>query len=180
MRDLQDREVVSQAVRDAGAAVRDRGRAATRACCASVSARATAAEVAQVELVGSEYNPRAKAEAEARRPRRSRRPKGVGGRLRAAAERLRGKKDDDGDGGKKRHRSRQRASGARPRRHGRPAAASRSYSRSNPSRARRRSDAGGPFCLSPHPQQPLSNPRLAEGVDGKRQRHKPNVERQVP
>jgi len=58
--------------------------------------RGDAAEIAQIELVGSEFNPRAKAEAEAQEgqaeaPKKS---KGVGGRLRAAADRLRGKKDD--------------------------------------------------------------------------------------
>ncbi len=58
--------------------------------------RGDAAEIAQVELVGSEFNPRAKAEAEATEgegeaPKKA---KGVGGRLRAAADRLRGKKDD--------------------------------------------------------------------------------------
>src|SRR6185312_5895213 len=52
--------------------------------------RGDAAEVAQIELVGSEFNPNAEAEkaaAEAAKPK----AKGVGGRLRAAAERLRGK-----------------------------------------------------------------------------------------
>ena len=54
--------------------------------------RGDAAEVAQIELVGSEFNPSASAEAKAgaegQEPR-----KGVGSRLRAAASRLRGKKD---------------------------------------------------------------------------------------
>ena len=56
-----------------------------------------AAEIAQVELVGSEFNPRAKAEAEAKgegaAPKKA---KGVSARLRAAADRLRskGKKDE--------------------------------------------------------------------------------------
>jgi len=57
--------------------------------------RGDAAEVAQIELVGSEYNPRA-AEAgggdkEAAKPK-----KGVGDRLKAAAQRMRGKKDTGG------------------------------------------------------------------------------------
>lgn len=61
-----------------------------------------AAEVAQVELVGSEFNPRAKAEAEARKAEAAPKAKGVGGRLKAAADRLRGKKKDEpGDGGQK-------------------------------------------------------------------------------
>jgi large subunit ribosomal protein L17 len=53
--------------------------------------RGDGAEVALVELLGSEFNPKAAAEkaaAKAARPR----AKGVGGRLRAAAERLRGKR----------------------------------------------------------------------------------------
>jgi large subunit ribosomal protein L17 len=51
--------------------------------------RGDSAEVAQIELVGSEYNPNAEAEKKegAAKPQ----AKGVGGRLRAAADRLRGK-----------------------------------------------------------------------------------------
>src|SRR3954470_8706459 len=60
--------------------------------------RGDAAEVAQVELVGSEFNPRAKAEADAASQDAKPKAKGVGGRLRAAAERLRGRKDADADG----------------------------------------------------------------------------------
>src|SRR3954451_8953822 len=52
--------------------------------------RGDSAEVAQIELVGSEYNPNA--EAEKKDTAEKAQPKGVGGRLRAAAERLRGKK----------------------------------------------------------------------------------------
>src|ERR1700751_4738738 len=54
------------------------------------------AEIAQVELVGSEFNPRAKAEGEAQEEKPK--AKGVGGRLRAAAERMRGKKEEPGGG----------------------------------------------------------------------------------
>ena len=50
-----------------------------------------AAEVAQVELVGSEYNPKAKADKEGKEGEKPQ-AKGVGGRLRAAADRLRGKR----------------------------------------------------------------------------------------
>src|SRR5205814_780395 len=51
-----------------------------------------AAEIAQVELVGSEFDPKAKTRADGEQTEK---PKatGVGGRLRAAAERLRGKKE---------------------------------------------------------------------------------------
>jgi large subunit ribosomal protein L17 len=55
--------------------------------------RGDSAEVAQLELVGSEYDPKAASKdakaAEAPKPKT-----GVGGRLKAAADRLRGKKDD--------------------------------------------------------------------------------------
>jgi large subunit ribosomal protein L17 len=54
--------------------------------------RGDSAEIAQIELVGSEYNPSAeteKAGSAAAKPK-----KGVGDRLRAAAQRIRGKKDD--------------------------------------------------------------------------------------
>jgi large subunit ribosomal protein L17 len=52
--------------------------------------RGDSAEVAQIELVGSEFNPNAEAEKTA--AAEEKKPKGVGGRLRAAADRLRGKK----------------------------------------------------------------------------------------
>ena len=52
-----------------------------------------ATEIAQLELVGSEYDP--KAEPKDTKAAAAPKPKaGVGGRLRAAADRLRGKKDD--------------------------------------------------------------------------------------
>ena len=53
--------------------------------------------MAQIELVGSEYNPNAEPETkdtEAAKPKKS-----VGDRLKAAAQRIRGKKDDDGKKG---------------------------------------------------------------------------------
>ncbi|MBI4476691.1 MAG: 50S ribosomal protein L17 [Acidobacteria bacterium] len=59
--------------------------------------RGDSAEVAQVELVGSEYNPAAKTET----PGTEEKPKakGVGGRLRAAAERVRRRKGgEEGEG----------------------------------------------------------------------------------
>jgi large subunit ribosomal protein L17 len=58
--------------------------------------RGDSAEVAQIELVGSEFDPNAEVEkTEAAKPK----TKGVGGRLRAAAERLRGKKAEGGEEG---------------------------------------------------------------------------------
>src|SRR5262245_7684884 len=63
--------------------------------------RGDSAEVAQIELVGSEFNPNAETEKAA--AAEAAKPKGVGGRLRAAAERLRGKKapaeGEEGEGG---------------------------------------------------------------------------------
>jgi large subunit ribosomal protein L17 len=53
--------------------------------------RGDAADVAQIELVGSEYNPRAAQEAKEGEETAAA-PTGVGGRLRAAASRLRGRK----------------------------------------------------------------------------------------
>ena len=53
------------------------------------------AEIAQVELVGSEFDPKAVRE-KTERPAATK-PKGVGDRLRAAASRLRGKKDEGDD-----------------------------------------------------------------------------------
>jgi hypothetical protein len=50
--------------------------------------------VAQVELVGSEYNPRAAGEKSAEKEAAKPKAKGVGDRLKAAAQRMRGSKDD--------------------------------------------------------------------------------------
>jgi large subunit ribosomal protein L17 len=59
--------------------------------------RGDSAEVAQIELVGSEFNPNA--EAEKPDAAAKAKPQGVGGRLRAAAERLRGKKAEAAEEG---------------------------------------------------------------------------------
>jgi large subunit ribosomal protein L17 len=58
--------------------------------------RGDSAEIAQVELVGSEYDPK-KAEAAGGGDAAAKPKKGVGGRLRAAAERLRGSRKDKDD-----------------------------------------------------------------------------------
>jgi large subunit ribosomal protein L17 len=94
MQDLQDREVVGKLF--ATLAPRFAGRAGgyTRLLRLGYR-RGDSAEVAQVELLGSEFNPRAKAEADAKAEAGTPKATGVGGRLRAAAERLRGKKDED-------------------------------------------------------------------------------------
>ena len=58
--------------------------------------RGDSAEVAQVELVGSEYNPRKAEEAAAEKEAAKPKTKGVGDRLKAAAQRMRGGKGDQG------------------------------------------------------------------------------------
>ena len=101
MHDLQDREVVTKLFDTLAPRFETRPGGYTRLLRLGFR-KGDAAEVAQVELVGSEFNPRAAAEAEAKKAEGTSKPKGVGGRLKAAAERLRGgKKDDTGDGGKK-------------------------------------------------------------------------------
>jgi large subunit ribosomal protein L17 len=62
--------------------------------------RGDSAEVAQVELVGSEYNPRAAEEAAAQKEAAKPKAKGVGDRLKAAAQRIRGGKGDQSGGSK--------------------------------------------------------------------------------
>jgi len=63
--------------------------------------RGDSADMARVELVGSEFDPKAKAEAEAKRDAdRARSKRGVSDRLRAAASRVRGKKADGEEGDK--------------------------------------------------------------------------------
>jgi large subunit ribosomal protein L17 len=118
MHDLQDREVVSKLFDTLAPRFQSRPGGYTRLLRLGFR-KGDAAEVAQVELVGSEFNPRAKAEAEARKgePAQPAKAKTVGGRLRAAADRLRGKKDDDTAGEEKapKHGSTRGAGGAKPR-----------------------------------------------------------------
>ena len=95
MHDLQDREVVAKLFETLAPRFAGRPGGYTRLLRLGFR-KGDAAEIAQVELVGGEFNPRAKAEAEAAKgegeqPKKS---KGVGGRLKAAAERLRGKKEE--------------------------------------------------------------------------------------
>jgi large subunit ribosomal protein L17 len=95
MKDLQDREVVGKLFDTLAPRFESRAGGYTRLLRLGFR-KGDAAEIAQVELVGSEFNPRAKAEADAAGAEAKPKAKGgVGGRLRAAAERLRGKKSDD-------------------------------------------------------------------------------------
>ena len=93
MQDLQDREVVSKLFDTLAPRFASRPGGYTRLLRLGFR-KGDSAEVAQIELVGSEFNPRAKAEADAAATEATPKAKGVGGRLRAAAERLRGKKEE--------------------------------------------------------------------------------------
>ena len=93
MQDVQDREVVTKLFDTIAPRFATRAGGYTRLLRLGFR-RGDSAEMAQVELVGSEFDPKAKAEAEASGEAAKPKTKGVGGRLRAAAERLRGKKDD--------------------------------------------------------------------------------------
>jgi large subunit ribosomal protein L17 len=91
LQDLQDREVVSKLFKTLAPRFASRPGGYTRLLRIGFR-RGDNAEVAQVELIGSEYNSRAKTEAPAKGEASAQKGKSVGGRLRAAAARLRGKK----------------------------------------------------------------------------------------
>ena len=95
LRDIQDRDVVGKLFDTLAPRFETRPGGYTRILRIGYR-RGDSAEIAQIELVGSEYNPNAEAEnTEARKAK----PQGVGGRLRAAAERLRGKKAEGAEEG---------------------------------------------------------------------------------
>jgi large subunit ribosomal protein L17 len=93
LRDIQDRDVVSKLFDTIAPRFEARPGGYTRILRLGYR-RGDSAEVAQIELVGSEFNPNLEAEKAAATAKAK--PKGVGGRLRAAAERLRGKKAEEG------------------------------------------------------------------------------------
>ena len=94
MVDLQDREVVTKLFDTLAPRFADRPGGYTRLLRLGFR-KGDSAEVAQVELVGSEYDPKAKAAGDAKAEPEKPKSKGVGGRLRAAADRMRGKKGDE-------------------------------------------------------------------------------------
>src|SRR5438105_8883697 len=95
MQDLQDRDVVGKLFDTLAPRFEARPGGYTRLLRIGFR-KGDSAEVAQVELVGSEFNPRAKAEADAAHAEPAPKSKNMGGRLKAAAERLRGKRGDEG------------------------------------------------------------------------------------
>ncbi len=96
LRDIQDRDVVGKLFDTIAPRFETRPGGYTRILRVGYR-RGDSAEVAQIELVGSEFNPNA--ETEKTEAGAKAKPQGVGGRLRAAAERLRGKKAQAGEEG---------------------------------------------------------------------------------
>ena len=94
LRDIQNREIVSKLFDTIAPRFEGRPGGYTRILRIGFR-RGDSAEVAQIELVGSEFNPNAETEQTPAAVKAK--PKGVGGRLRAAAERLRGKKAEGGE-----------------------------------------------------------------------------------
>ena len=93
LRDVQDRDVVGKLFAEIAPRFEARPGGYTRILRTGYR-RGDSAETAQIELVGSEYDPNAATgEGEEQKPK----SKGVGGRLRAAAQRFRGGKKAEGD-----------------------------------------------------------------------------------
>lgn len=97
LRDIHDREVVGKLFDTIAPRFESRPGGYTRILRIGYR-RGDSAEVAQIELVGSEYNPNLEAERAAAAGEKKPKAKGVGGRLRAAAERLRGKRAEGAEG----------------------------------------------------------------------------------
>ena len=95
MHDVQDREVVSKLFDTIAPRFASRPGGYTRLLRIGFR-RGDSAEIAQIELVGSEYNPRAAEEAAAAKEAAKPKAKGVGDRLKAAAQRIRPGKGDQG------------------------------------------------------------------------------------
>src|SRR5262245_20656532 len=122
LKDIQNRDVVSKLFDTIAPRFETRPGGYTRILRIGYR-KGDSAEVAQIELVGSEYNPNA--ETEKGEAAEKAKPKGVGDRLRAAAERLRGKKKaepaDEGEGAgteKKAKPARAKGKGAKADTHG--------------------------------------------------------------
>ncbi len=98
MADVQDREVVTKLFDTIAPRFAARAGGYTRLMRTGYR-RGDSAELAMVELIGSEFDPNAKVETPTDEAKSK--GKGVAGRLRAAAERLRGGKKTDDEGGRK-------------------------------------------------------------------------------
>jgi large subunit ribosomal protein L17 len=96
LRDIQDRTVVSKLFDTIAPRFEGRPGGYTRILRLGFR-RGDSAEVAQIELVGSEFNPEAETDQKKAAAVKAK-PTGVGGRLRAAAERLRGRKAEPVEG----------------------------------------------------------------------------------
>jgi large subunit ribosomal protein L17 len=94
LRDIHDRDVVGKLFDTIAPRFETRPGGYTRILRIGFR-RGDSAEVAQIELVGSEYDPN---EAEKTEPEKKPKTTGVGSRLRAAAERLRGKRAEKAEG----------------------------------------------------------------------------------
>jgi large subunit ribosomal protein L17 len=94
MQDLQDREIVTKLFDTIAPRFAARAGGYTRLMRTGYR-KGDSAELAMVELLGSEFDPNAKVETPAQEEKPK--SKGVAGRLRAAAERLRGTKKGDDD-----------------------------------------------------------------------------------
>ncbi len=90
LRDLPDRDIVSKLFTEIAPKYASRPGGYTRLLRVGFR-QGDAAEVAQVELLGFEYDPKAKAE-KGEKEEAAGKPKSVGGRLKKAADRLRGKR----------------------------------------------------------------------------------------
>ena len=90
IRDIADRDVVKTLFTDIAPRFASRPGGYTRILRIGYR-QGDAAEVAMIELLGSEFDPKAKAEKD-EKSEKAAKQKGVGGRLKAAADRLRGKR----------------------------------------------------------------------------------------
>ena len=137
LRDIQDRDVVGKLFDTIAPRFETRPGGYTRILRLGYR-RGDSAEIAQVELVGSEFNPNA--EAEKAQAAEKAKPKGVGGRLRAAAERLRGKKAQGGEEGAEEATAENKA---KPRREGKSKGGGRATTKGKAAQTRAPRKAGG-------------------------------------
>ena len=139
LRDIQDRDVVGKLFDTIAPRFETRPGGYTRILRVGYR-RGDSAEVAQIELVGSEFNPNA--EAEKTQAAEAAKPKGVGGRLRAAAERLRGKKTQAAEEGAEEAGAENKS---RPKREGKSKASGRATTKGKAAQTRAPRKAGGSY-----------------------------------